>query len=218
MIIKRTGATTEQLLNPTAGLWGQPQSRSFSMVPTPLNGNPAIKAISPFLEKSTGHGSVRELSVGGVHNGDTLALRLSWPSGKHDEIADLDQFVDGVAVMFPLTPNASAVTMGAKGDPVNAWYWKANLDGVAFEVLAEGYGTSARQRGAGKSQVKSAAIHQQGRWSVVLSRPMDIGSGRARFAPGHAARMAFCVWDGGNQERAGRKSFSGDFIDVALET
>ncbi len=217
MKVARTGESTAQLMNPDAGIWARSERRLFHMVPTPLNGNPAIKAISPFLEKSTDHGSIRELSVAGAHNGDFLALRLSWPSGKHDAIVDLDQFVDGAAVMFPLTPNASAVTMGSKGDPVNAWYWKANLHGVAFEVLAEGYGTSVRQRGEGKSQVKSAAVHKQGRWNVILSRPMDIGSRRARFAPGQAARMAFCLWDGGNRERAGRKSFSGDFVDVILE-
>ena len=40
---------------------------------------------------------------------------------------DLDSFVDGVAVMFPTVSGASAVTMGATGKPVNAWYWKALL-------------------------------------------------------------------------------------------
>ena len=204
-------------MNPEAGLWRGLETRLFYMAPTPLNGNPAIKKISPFLEKSTDHGSVKELSVAGVHNGDSLALLLSWPSERNDEIADLDQFVDGVAVMFPLTPNASAVTMGSSGDPVNAWYWRANLDGVAFEVLAEGYGTSARQQGEGKSQVIAGAVHREGRRHVVLSRPMNIGSGRAHFVAGQTARMAFCVWDGGNRERAGRKSFSGDFVPVTLE-
>ena len=133
MKITRTNETTAHLLNPDAGIWSGLETRVFYMAPTPLNGNPAIKEISPFLEKSTDHGSIRELTLSGVHNGESLALLLSWPSKKHDEIADLDQFVDGVAVMFPLTPNASAVTMGSSGDPVNAWYWKANLDGFAFD-------------------------------------------------------------------------------------
>jgi DMSO reductase family type II enzyme heme b subunit len=217
MKITRTDKTTENLMDPDAGIWNGIESQSFFMAPTPLNGNPAIKKVSPFLEKSTDHGSVKELSVAGVHNGSSLALLLSWPSEKNDEIADLDQFVDGVAVMFPLTPKASAVTMGSKGNPVNAWYWKANLDGVAFEVIAEGYGTSARQRGERKSQVLAGAVHREGRWYLVLSRPMDIGSGRVQFKPGQTAKMAFGVWDGGNRERSGRKSFSGDFVDVTLD-
>ena len=216
MKITRTNQKTEQLLNPDNGIWSGLETRLFYMAPTPLKGNPAIKKVSPFLEKSTDHGTVRELTVVGVHNGDSLTLRLSWPSEKHDEIADLDQFVDGAAVMFPLTPDASAVTMGSRGNPVNAWYWKANLDGAAFEVVAEGYGTSARQHGERKSQVKAAAVHRDGRWELVLSRPMNIGSGRAQFAAGQTANMAFCLWDGGNRERAGRKSFSGDFVPVTL--
>ena len=121
----RTGETTDQLMNTDSGLWNGLETRFLYMAPTPHNGHTDNKKFSPYLEKSTDHGTVRELSVVGVHNGDSLALRLSWPSGKNDKIADLDQFVDGVAVMFPLTSKASAVTMGSKGDPVNAWYWKA---------------------------------------------------------------------------------------------
>ena len=217
MRITRLSETTEHMMDPDAGMWSGLEVREFSMVPTPLSGNPMIVKISPFLAKSTDHGSVEKLFVAGAHNGSSLALRLSWPSEKHDKIVDLDEFVDGVAVMFPLTPDAHAVTMGSPGNPVNAWYWKANLDGVAFEVLAEGYGTSARQKGEGKSQVKAGAVYREGSWHVVLTRPLDIGSGRAQFAPGQTAKMAFGVWDGGNRERAGRKSFSGDYVDVALD-
>ena len=63
MKITRTSEATEQLMNPAAGIWDGLESRLFYMAPTPLNGNPAIKDISPFLEKSTDHGTVRELSV-----------------------------------------------------------------------------------------------------------------------------------------------------------
>lgn len=216
MKIARVTAAADELLNPNAAVWSRAPAEDFDMMPAPLKGNPMIKRVSPFIEKSTDHGTVGKLTAAGVHNGKVLALRLSWPGKKHDKIVDLDEFVDGVAVMFPLSAEADAITMGSKGKPVNAWYWKADLDGTAFDVVAEGYGTSTR--GAdGESQVRAGASHKGGTWHVVLSRPLDIGKGRARFRPGASAELAFAVWNGGNRERAGRKSFSGGFEAAELD-
>ncbi|MGB1883631.1 MAG: ethylbenzene dehydrogenase-related protein [Gammaproteobacteria bacterium] len=196
--------------------WQQAPVRTFPLSPTPLNGNPLIKKVSPFLEKSTDHGTVSSLDVAGAHNGSILAVRLSWASDKHDRMADLDQFVDGAAVMFPLAENASAFTMGAPGIPVNAWYWKANLDNVAFDVIAEGYGTSGRSRDH-QRPIHCDARHDGKYWHVVFSRVQAGASERAIFEPGSPTRVAFAIWDGGNRERAGRKSFSGDFVPADIE-
>jgi DMSO reductase family type II enzyme heme b subunit len=216
MKIKRVKATPEALLDPGASVWNGVSGREFPLAPTPLKGNPAIEHISPFIATSTDHGVITKLTVDGVHNGEVLALRLTWSGEQHAKLVDLDEFVDGVAVMFPLSAKASAVTMGARGEPVNAWYWKANLEEVGFDVVAEGYGTSMRRKGK-ESQVRAGASYNDGVWRVVLSRALDIGNRHARFRPGKAARLAFAVWDGGNRERAGRKSFSGDFIAAELD-
>ena len=117
----------------------------------------------------------------------TTALRspfaLSWASVKHDKIVDLDEFVDGAAVMFPLTDKASAVTMGSETDPVNAWYWKANRESRAFDVVARGYGTSARSS-SDRHPIMSAASHADGRWSLVLTRSLDSIHERVQFPRG----------------------------------
>ncbi len=215
MKISRATVSSEALLNPDADAWNKAPAREFPMVPAPLYGNPMIEHVSPFIAKSTDHGTVKKLAAAGLHNGEVLAIRLSWSSEKHDKIVDLDEFVDGVAVMFPLSANASAITMGAKDQPVNAWYWKGNLEDVGFDVVAEGYGTSARQGGEA-SHVRTGTSHKDGSWRVVLSRPLDVGQDRARFLPGKPIKVAFAVWDGGNRERAGRKSFSGDFVAAEL--
>jgi DMSO reductase family type II enzyme heme b subunit len=231
--ITRVKHSLQALLDPESLAWKAATPQDFPLHATPLNGNPMIKRVSPFMEKRTDHGTVKKLQACGIHNGEILAIRLAWNSGKNDQLIDLDQFVDGVAVMFPLTPNANAFTMGAEGDPVNAWYWKANLTEIAFDVIAEGYGTSSR-RGGRDSPVRAAATHRDGRWDVVLARPMNttsgdrsgsiIGSdatvsppGHVRLAPGNPTRLAFAVWDGGNEERAGMKSFSGNFVAVEVE-
>jgi DMSO reductase family type II enzyme heme b subunit len=217
MEIKRVAADAAALLDPANAVWQQATAQDFPMVPTPLKNNPAIEAISPFIAQSTDHGAIHGLTAAGLHNGAVIALRLSWASEQHDTIADLDQFVDGVAVMFPLTAKASAVTMGSPGEPVNAWYWKADKAEQPFDVVAEGYGTSERRSGK-DAKLVSKSIHQGGRWHVVLQRPLDIGNTHAQFQPGTPTKLAFGVWDGGNHERAGRKSFSGDFVLVPVAT
>jgi DMSO reductase family type II enzyme heme b subunit len=216
MEIKRVSANVDTLLNPQDAVWLNRDSENVPLIPTPLNGNPMIKKISPFIEKSTDHGVVTELSITGAHNGDFLAIRLSWASEKHAEIIDLDEFVDGAAVMFPLTAKASAFTMGSESDPVNAWYWKANLKDEAFDVVARGYGTSARAKSA-HDPIACRAVHEGGRWHLVMGREMGPIQGRAGFAAGYPTRVAFAVWDGGNRERSGRKSFSGEFVSLPLE-
>ena len=215
MKIIRVNAPTDELARAAFTGWSNVPSKDVALIPTPLNGNPAIKAISPFIEKSTDHGTVSALRVSLAHNGDIVAVRLMWQSDKHDKIVDLDEFVDGVAVMFPLTPGASAFTMGSESDPVNAWYWKGNLRTSAFEVVAKGYGTSVRNTPA-SSNIRCDAEHVGEHWHVVLSRALSIPGGSVVFQPGEETRMAFAVWDGGNRERSGRKSFSGDFVPVEI--
>ncbi|HMM78269.1 MAG TPA: ethylbenzene dehydrogenase-related protein [Gammaproteobacteria bacterium] len=215
MRFARTALATGELLAPDGAAWQALAAEQIVMVPTPLRANRAIARVSPFLAQSTDHGRIGALELRGAHNGVVLALRLEWQCERHDRIADLDRFVDGVAVMFPLAAGASAVSMGAPGAPVEAWYWRADHADRVFEVIAEGYGTSAR-RAADASPLRAAAAHRAGRWCVVLARALEAGERRARLQPGSVARLAFAVWDGGNRERAGRKAFSGEFMPAEL--
>ena len=196
MNVRRLDATNEQLADPAFEGWSRVTAREFPLVPTPLRGNPAIKAISPFIEKSTDHGTVSSVTAASAHNGSAIAVRLEWASAGNDKIVDLDDFVDGVAVMFPLTERASAVTMGSESDPVNAWnwwYWKANLGTTAFDVIARGYGTSGR-RNDERHPIASRAVHADGRWHVTLARTIVAAADRVAFVPGRDTRMAFAVW------------------------
>ena len=216
MKVNRINASNDELGSATYAGWRAVEGKEFPLVATPLKGNPQIKAISPFIEKSVDHGSVTKLNVACAHNGERLAIYLTWESEKHDKIVDLDEFVDGVAVMFPLTAKASAVTMGSPSDPVNAWYWKGNLDNRAFDVIATGYGTSGR-RNDPEYPIQCNAEHRDGSWHVVMSREFTASDSRIAFYPGQDVGMAFAVWDGGNRERSGRKSFSGDFARIAID-
>ncbi len=215
MKFARSSAATTELLAPDGAPWQGPGAEQITMVPTPLRANSAILHVSPFLAQSSEYGRLGPLEVRGAHNGEVLAVRLEWQCERHDRIADLDQFVDGAAVMFALADGASAVTMGAPGAPVDAWYWRADHAERPFDVIAEGYGTSQR-RAADALPLRAAAVHRDGRWCVVLVRALAGDAQYVRLQPGGTARVAFALWDGGNRERAGRKAFSGEFVPAEL--
>lgn len=83
-----------------------------------------------------GGGTVRELRVRAMHNGDQIAFRLSWRDTTQNLEHGVDTYRDGVAMQFPVTPSATppAPFMGHKGSPVNIWQWRsdwqADLDGL----------------------------------------------------------------------------------------
>lgn len=210
----RVAATNADLLDPKHAVWAKTTAETVELAPTPLAA--MVGEISPFLAAdSLDHGRIESLRVKAAHNGEVIAVRLSWTSEQHATLKDLNQFVDGAAVLFPLSEAANAVTMGGKGAPVNGWYWKANHPVDPYDVIAEGFGSSERR--AGKlSHLASRAVYADGAWTVVLHRPLSLGRDHVEFVPGRASKIAFALWDGGNRERSGRKSFSGEFVDFDI--
>lgn len=204
----RLKVANEALLDPEAALWAKATPEKFPLLATPLG---MVHELSPFVAISQGHGVTPALEAQAVHNGQMLAVRLTWASDKNDRVRDLDSFVDGVAVMFPTAPKVSAVTMGEKGKPVNAWYWKADA-AKPYEVLAEGFRSVQRQTDNAGSDLAVAATHADGHWQVVFRRSLGARNGLVRFAPGKNSGIAFAVWAGANAERSGRKAYSGDFV------
>lgn len=212
MKAKRIAANADVLLDVGASIWEGAEATNFSMWPTPLS---MVAETSPFLALSEDHGVIKNLRVAAVHNGDMIAIRLNWAAAKQDKLSDLDSFVDGVAVLFPVVRGAPAATMGAKGKPTNAWYWKANAKDP-FEVIAEGFASVQRLKDKTASDLKVAARHQDGEWSVILRRSLAARDGLVKLKPGGSTKIAFAAWNGGNAERSGRKSFSGEFVDFEI--
>lgn len=211
----RIKANSAELLAPQAPHWGKAVPEIIDLAPTPLAG--MVDHVSPFLAAdSLDHGRVGKLAASALHNGQVLAIRLSWQGEAHTAIRDLDQFVDGAAILFPMSKEANAITMGQKGAPVNAWFWRANHPDTPFDVIAEGFGSSERRSGT-SSHLTSKAIHDGSRWTLVLQRPLSAGHGHVAFTPGAQSGIAFAVWDGGNKERSGRKAISGEFLPLVLE-
>lgn len=176
------------------------------------------------------YGSVRDVQAQAAHDGERLYLRLEWSSPTLEAraaeenplpnpIEGPDAFPDSVAVMFPSSDDAELDTKGSEEAPVEIWRWVEGAPETVEDLLATGLGTLRPAAGNGNGNGLVARSGSEGtRWQVVFGCPLAAEPEVApKLAPGGATRLALAVWAGGNQERAGIKSYSQRWIDLALE-
>jgi len=212
--VQRHPLSDDALADGRASAWNGIDEQTITLMPAPIG---MTASVSPYMSKLSGHGKVKQIAVRMVHNGATLSIRLSWHDpDRDDELNDLDQFADGVAIMFPLLAGASALSMGSPQKPVNAWFWKADQS-EPFDVLANGYATSER-RPPHDSGLKVTGYHEHDHWIIVFQRPLAApGESYVSIEPGTELSMAVAVWEGSNKERSAQKAVSGDFRVVPIE-
>jgi len=210
----RLAVASERLLDPDALEWARCRPREVPLTPAPVV---LVHEVSPYVAASTGHGRVARLEARAAHDGALLSLRLVWPDPtRDDQIADLDRFSDAAAVMFPLAPGATPFSMGAPDKPVNAWLWRAEA-AEPFDVFAEGFATS-RRRPASASELRTAARHRNGAWTLVFQRPLATEqAGCVRFQPGAPSEIAFAIWDGSGRDRSAQKAISAGLLALDVE-
>ncbi len=186
----------------------------MTLDPTPVDSQPTEYVINAWKERA--YGLTGQLRVAAAHNGETLFFRLSWQDETEDTaIPDTDRFTDAAAVLFPVRSDAPLLTMGTADRPVNAWYWRPDLE-EALSVTATGLGTTVRHSGA---SVVAAASYSDGGWQVVISRPFSArGDTGVALMPGQTTKAGFAVWKGSNQERAGIKSATLDWQPLQIES
>jgi complex iron-sulfur molybdoenzyme family reductase subunit gamma len=161
-------------------------------------------------------GAVEAVEVAALHDGQQVAFHLSWNDATENRsLEDTTAFPDAAAILLPGAVGAPAVTMGAVALPVNAWYWRADEDGLGRQVVAEGIGTTRPVEG---EFVKGRGVWQAGRWRVVITRALKQQSLEpvAQLSPGQRAGFAVAIWEGSHGERAGIKAFSGEFLELSL--
>ncbi len=178
-----------------------------------------------------GGGAVAEVEVRCLRTASEIFFRLRWADqSKSEDLETSGQFVDGVALEFPLAPGSMpAPMMGEKGKPVNVWRWSAAMakpdhhakaysdyyrpDAIhntikypakPEDLVAEGWGTIGRR---GAQPVDGAGDWKDGTWTVVLRRKL-VSPGGAAFPASSVVPFALAVWEGGSQERGPAKSFS----------
>jgi DMSO reductase family type II enzyme heme b subunit len=209
------GVELEALLDPNSQAWRGHAGEKLALTGTPAGLQPTAAIQVAWTNKRIG--AVSAATVSAVHNGETLAFRIEWEDPTQNaEISDNDDFPDAAAIALPAAAGAPLILMGAKGLPVNAWYWRADEKYAGRHVSAEGLGTS---RTLDTQHVKARGEWRDGRWRVVIARSLQVPgvAGAAQLEPGQETGFGVAIWDGDNKERAGIKAFSGDWKPLIIE-
>lgn len=121
----------------------------------------------------------------------------------------LETFRDSIALQFPVKPvdgtRKPHFLRGSGSQPVHLWVWNADLDAqdmpAVTEAIARGWKQPPKLQTAEQQQITSTAAWDQGRWRVVMKRPLVTEDKiDVQFIPGKFIPMAINAWDGSNGE------------------
>ncbi len=124
----------------------------------------------------------------------------------------LKTFRDSVALQFPIKSLEGTkkpyFLRGGSSDPVHLLVWKAD-SATTEESIARGWTQNPRPQPKAGQQSKSKSVWRQGRWSVVIKRPLlTEDRNDVQFRPGKFIPMAVNAWDGSNGEHGLMMSLS----------
>jgi DMSO reductase family type II enzyme heme b subunit len=211
--MQRVSAEDSALMDPASRAWDGVEAAEVKLDPTPVNAQPSMYVQAKW--KEIPYGTLPTLSVRSAHNGDAAYFRLAWTDDTaNDAIRDTDQFGDAAAVLFPVKDDASLQSMGSPDEPVNAWYWRADLE-APYNITAQGTGSTSR----GEDSALHAVGDNRGEgWSLVISRSLGGGDeGHVALNPGAPAKVAFGIWQGANKERGGLKAVTLEWVPLEIE-
>ena len=86
--------------------------------------------------------NINAVRIKAAHDGERLAFRLEWDDSSRDvEAVRQHSFPDGAAVQLTANPDPPLFAMGAPGEPVNIWHWKAlwSEDRQQFQDVATAF-------------------------------------------------------------------------------
>ena len=202
----RLQLANKTLLNPGAAQWERSARTHLALSGTEPSAQPSAYIRTVWAGRHTG--AVRSLSIQAAHNRQNLFFRLDWADPTHNpDYGDGTTFPDAAAVLFPMNGEAPLNRMGTPAAGIEAWYWRANHLEFGEALAFHGFATEEPQ---GTPLVLNSACWADGRWSVVIGAPLA-----SRTASGE--RVAFAVWEGSNQERAGLHSYSPEWHELVIE-
>lgn len=200
------------LLDPSSAKWQKVEREVVDLVGMPLHLQTSRYVRTVWADKLIG--KVRAVSVRAAHDGERVAIQLEWTDNTQNTEFAERLFPDAAAVLFPAAADAPIATLGTAEAGVNEWFWRADLEQPENRV-AHGLGTDAPADGAA---IDGGGAWKDGRWSVVLSRPLKAkGSDNVKLTPGKSVKVGFSIWEGSNRERGDVRSYSRQWRELALE-
>ena len=172
-----------------------------------------------------------------LHDGETIAVHLSWQDPtQDDDLLGSSPINDAAAIQISVEADPPLFAMDAADHPVDVAFWRAAGEGKDTEGDHPGPSSAAPSAESSQSLRArascAAALRTQGprtvvprsgvpstwtvrgtwnegSWDVVFSRSMTAGvEGEPPLPPGLSALLAFAVWDGSFGDRSGQKSVS----------
>ena len=188
--------------------WQAVSSTRVDLVPSILPMQPSAYIRNSFADRP--YGKTPFVDLRAVHDGETFAANLSW----QEEQFEGGQFPTAAALAMPLEGRPPLVTMGAPGQPVFVLYWNSKRNNAA-SMLIEGIGSSTKDG----PNVRETAVAQKtgNQWQLTLSRAMGHGGKIAPLAAGQPQAIGLAIWNGSNNERAGIKAFSPNWLEIQLD-
>jgi DMSO reductase family type II enzyme heme b subunit len=188
-----------ELLYPWAPAWQEAPLVVVPLAPVPLEGQTSAYVRDVWAHRP--YGQTPEVELRALHDGQRLALQLSWLAPqRRDLLDDDDVFLDAACVMFAMRED-TPISMGSPQRPVRGWLWRPDWP-QPREVRATGPGTSQRGPGDG---LEARASWQEGRWTVVMAGPLP-----------QERLLAVAIWRGADMERAGLKAYSPRWLPLEL--
>ena len=181
--------------------------------------------------------------VQALHNGQSLAIRVSWtdPTQSPDDGAwrqwrgrlyramatddsaaardTVTAFPDRLALEFPTRLSAGMerpyFLLGTANEPVYLWRWESE-PGAATEVVANG-ADRLEPLPVQPDSVAATGVYADGQWRVQFVRTLSTAdsTNRLQFVPGRPIPMAIFAWDGSNGETGTRMSI-GSWVNIHL--
>lgn len=213
MKVQVLDADDAELLDPMSAAWGEAIATDVDLQATPITAQPSMYIQAKWGQDD--YGQLASVSVKAAHNEERIYFRLEWEDPAADDgIRNTDQFADAVAVLFPVEDDAPLQSMGSPDQPVNAWYWRPDLE-APYSITAQGTSTTRRTR---DPELDAHGVYSSGRWSVVVRRKFESsGEGYVQLAPGETSKAAFGIWQGANQERGGLKAATLEWQPLEIE-
>ncbi|MFB6085858.1 MAG: ethylbenzene dehydrogenase-related protein [Halodesulfurarchaeum sp.] len=189
------GADAE-LSTPNGTAWSDIESREIPLTSAP-SGLPGANVVA-----------TEAVSVKTAYTDSKIYVWMRWKDTTVNATeSSLRAFSDGAAVQLPANVSTEpSVQLGSQATPVNLWYWTAASG--PEEALAGGYNPGSITA-MENTTIETSASHRSGTWTVVFERSLRTGQdARADFDLETDVEVAFAVWNGANDERAGHHAYS----------
>ncbi|MCF6280810.1 MAG: ethylbenzene dehydrogenase-related protein [Candidatus Polarisedimenticolaceae bacterium] len=214
MIFKVEPTTAPIPLDLDAEIW-----RTVAATPIFLQGQ-------TILQPAWVNNAVTMLEVRALYNDNEIGFLIEWDDPAEDRVHHpnrevkqfQDQYVkvfgeiprepgifrDAIALQFPLNAKMGRVMppfLGSPNRPVMQWLWQSDRADRVEEAVLQGIQRPIQRRQDADQQVRSRARWSEGRWRMVMIRPLATdGRHDVKFSPGSIIPIAFNAWDGSNGE------------------